>query len=68
MSIDLHGEARDAVVERPRVASDDRFLSETDAGKKTKREHIVEGSERARTESPPQPLPDLNPWSKLEGL
>ena len=37
-------------------------------GKKTKRERNVEGSERARTESPPQPLPDLNPWSKLEGL
>ena len=35
---------------------------------KTKRERNVEGSERARTESPPQPLPDLNPWSKLEGL
>jgi len=34
VSIDLHGEARDAVVERPRVASDDRFLSETDAEKK----------------------------------
>ena len=36
--------------------------------KKTKREGTSVEGRRARTESPPQPLPDLNPWSKLEGL